>query len=66
MTTRDDKDALRGQERGLKGLARAGKHTWSQVSGGAGRMVQCASRCCRHSRTISVMASTLRARARQG
>lgn len=32
----------------------------SQVSGGAGRIVQLASLCCRHSRTSSVICSTLR------
>ena len=33
-------------------------------SGGAGVMEQLASRCCRHSRTSSVICSTLRARSR--
>lgn len=33
--------------------------SWSQVSGGAGRIVQLASLCCRQSRTSSVICSTL-------
>ena len=49
-------DVKAGLERTCRMVAVA---SWSQVSGGAGRMVQFASLCCKQSRTSSVICSTL-------